>query len=98
DPLVTGVQTCALPIFHGTWKPKIAMATGLWMRNGSEIRGRQTPAYRRSASSVGRPVRRIAVATESMSYGTRRTPKVRLDRSRRRSEERRVGQEGEHSW
>src|SRR5437016_5054920 len=52
---------------HGTWTPKIAVAIGLWMRNGSEFRGHHTPAYRRSASSVGRPVRRIAVATESMS-------------------------------
>src|SRR5205823_10424819 len=90
DKLVTGVQTCALPIFAGTGAGAGRWLAGFEFRPGNGLGrprdGRSAPGERPGGPAAGRLV------------GGRRFRQLRRLRSTVRSEERRVGKEGRARW
>src|SRR5205823_11983973 len=82
DKLVTGVQTCALPIFEGLIPRRLAHEAGL---------GERRPRRRRVRG-------RMAVAAGGRRYGASSLGHLRAEMRGVRSEERRVGKECRARW
>src|SRR5207247_2833741 len=91
DPLVTGVQTCALPICHRRRAPQWGRLVAEIADCSRALDGVTDAMLRRSASELGERLRREGFRGELI---TRVFALVReaADRTIGRSEERRVGQ------
>src|SRR5207244_8414403 len=97
DDLVTGVQTCALPIFRpGGLAQNATVALVARLGPGSEC------ALRQAFPGVGHDERLIVLQDGAEAVARRAgAPRVverEQDRRERRSEERRVGKEGKIGW
>src|SRR5205823_7674862 len=95
DKLVTGVQTCALPIFtdSNNFQDARAFLTGV-VTDGEAVtgqRGRQRAILREGVYAIN-PVL-FVVMTDGCVYRLGQASRQEL-----RSEERRVGKEGREEW
>src|SRR5205823_10520715 len=91
DKLVTGVQTCALPISHRTGLPLVLELRDLWAGDPGLDAGR--PLLRRlQARAVARSARIVCMTPEAAARLADLHPEA-AERIAVRSEERRVGKE-----
>src|SRR5262249_57073180 len=95
DWSVTGVQTCALPIYHGP--PDAAYAAAPRRGDDSRARGDAPPDVRTGAAPGGPAPQRTGSDPRRDRARSARRP-VPGPRERDRSEERRVGKEGRSRW
>src|SRR5205823_9016544 len=92
DKLVTGVQTCALPISAATTRCTHTTSLFVFGRRVPELLAQRMPP----PEDQDRKDRSDDIPAEDPVPGERAEAHVRQDR--RRSEERRVGKEGSARW